>query len=99
MMNLPDVNQIEVLKGPQGTFYGANSEGGAIIIHTLDPQFKAQGMLSASYGNFNDKEVRGYITGPLSDTIAVSLAGGWQDKEGYRRDILRAAAPPASSHN
>jgi iron complex outermembrane receptor protein len=94
MMNLPDVSQIEVLKGPQGTFYGANSEGGAIIIHTLDPQFKLQGMASASYGNFNDKEFRGYITGPLSDTVAVSLAGGYEGKDGFRHDILRGGQAP-----
>ena len=94
LIDLPDVEQIEVLKGPQGTYYGQNAAGGAIIVHSIDPQFKLQGKLSASYGNFNDKAFRGYVTGPISDTIAVGLAAGYEDKDAFRHNIATHKTGP-----
>jgi iron complex outermembrane receptor protein len=87
LIDLPDVDQIEVLKGPQGTYYGQNAAGGAIIIHSIEPAFKLQGKVSASYGNYNDLSFRGYVTGPISDTIAVEVAGGYEDKDAFRYNV------------
>jgi iron complex outermembrane receptor protein len=94
LIDLPDVEQIEVLKGPQGTYYGQNAAGGAIIVHSIDPQFKLQGKLSASYGNFNDLALRGYVTGPLSDTLAVGIAAGYEDKDAFRHNIATHKTGP-----
>src|SRR5262249_36596292 len=87
LVDLPDVEQIEVLKGPQGTYYGQNAAGGAIIIHSIEPSFKTQGKMSASYGNYNDMAFRGYVTGPISDTLAYEIAGGYEDKDAFRYNV------------
>ena len=87
LIDLPDVQQIEVLKGPQGTLWGQNATGGAITVTTVSPTFTPTGRLSASYGNYNDFNVRGYVSGPISDKLAFSLSGGYEDHEGYRRHV------------
>ena len=87
LIDLPDVQQIEVLKGPQGTLWGQNATGGAITVTTVSPTFTPSGRLSASYGNYNDFNVRGYVSGPISDQLAFSLSGGYQDHKGYRRHV------------
>ncbi|PXA82866.1 hypothetical protein DMC47_45230 [Nostoc sp. 3335mG] len=88
LIDLPDIQQVEVLKGPQGTLYGQNAAGGAIIFNSITPSFDLGGRLSASYGNFNDKAVRGYVTGPLAgDTVAFSVAGSYEDRDGFRKSL------------
>jgi iron complex outermembrane receptor protein len=77
-----------VLKGPQGTLYGQNAVGGAINIRTMAPSFTWKGKLTASYGNYNNRSVNGYVTGPLSDRIAVSLAASYHQRHGYLKDIV-----------
>lgn len=87
MMDLPDVEQIEVLKGPQGTLYGQNATGGAIIINTRAPSFTPTGKFSASYGNLDAIDLRGFVSAPMSDTVAVSLSGGYQNRDGFRTHV------------
>ena len=88
LFDLPDVEQVEVLKGPQGTLYGQNATGGAIIITTRSPSFTPTGKMSASYGNYDDVQLRGFVSGPIvDDKIAVSLAGSYQNREGFRRNV------------
>jgi len=85
---LPNVKQLTVLKGPQGTLYGRNATGGAILIETLDPSLKdVEGEFSASYGRFNDKMLSGFISAPISDKIGISLSGYLRDNDGWIRDI------------
>ncbi|HKX77965.1 MAG TPA: TonB-dependent receptor, partial [Novosphingobium sp.] len=88
LFDLPDVEQIEILKGPQGTLYGQNATGGAIIVNTRAPSFEPMGKLSASYGNYSDIALRGFVSGPLvADVVAVSVAGSYENREGFRRNI------------
>ena len=87
-----DLAQIEVLRGPQGTLYGANSLGGLIKIITLDPSTKAvSGDVSAGTdwvvnGTQPGYDVRGSVNMPVSDTVAVRASGfrrmepGWIDQ-------------------
>ncbi|HKX77410.1 MAG TPA: TonB-dependent receptor [Novosphingobium sp.] len=90
LMDLPDVQQIEVLKGPQGTLYGENSTGGAIVIRTVDPSTTDfTGKLSASYGNLNAVDLRGFVSAPIvQDKVAVSVAGAYQDRKGYLHNVV-----------
>ncbi|CAD7336764.1 TonB-dependent receptor [Sphingomonadales bacterium 56] len=69
-----DVNQVEVLRGPQGTLYGKNTTAGAINITTNQPTFDFEGRAELSVGNLNYRQAKAAISGPLSDTVAARLA-------------------------
>jgi len=88
-MELPDAQQIEVLKGPQGTLYGQNATGGAIIITTYDPNMEEfEGKISASYGNYDALSLNGYVSGPIADMFAGSVAVAYTDRDGFRDDLV-----------
>src|SRR5882724_11143183 len=72
--NLFDLLSIEVLRGPQGTLFGRNVTGGALVVHTLAPDFTAHEKAELTYGNYNLVEGRGYVTGALIDN---TLAGNF----------------------
>ena len=80
--DLPALERVEVLAGPQTILFGKNASVGVVSIVTEKPQFDTQGYVEAGYGNFNASFGRGYITGGLSDTIAVSLGAGFQQRDG-----------------
>jgi iron complex outermembrane receptor protein len=88
-MDLPNVQDIQVLKGPQGTLYGRNATGGAILINTIDPGKELAGNVEATYGRFNDRRLRGYVTVPLSEKIGFSLAGTFRKTGGYVKKASR----------
>jgi iron complex outermembrane receptor protein len=89
IFNFNNIDRIEVLKGPQGTLYGRNATGGAINITTLAPSFKPIARLSASYGRFDEVRLNAYGSGPISDTVAVAIAGIYTDDNGYAKDVIR----------
>lgn len=89
---LADVSQIEVLKGPQGTLFGRNASAGAIQIFTRDPSFTAEGLVSVT-GSFYDTRgmelgTKGFVTTPLSSTVAMSVSGYYTHSSGYYHDVL-----------
>lgn len=86
--DLPDVQRVEVLRGPQSTLFGKNASAGIISIVTREPQFELGGSAELSYGNFNAVVARANVTGPLSDTIAVSLGGNFNRRDGYVKDVV-----------
>lgn len=69
-----DVNQVEVLRGPQGTLYGKNTTAGAINITTNQPTFDFEGRAELTVGNLNYKQAKAAVSGPLSETIAARIA-------------------------
>lgn len=81
--DLPDIQRVEVLRGPQSTLFGKNASAGVISIVTKKPAFDLGGMVEATYGNYNAFTAKGYLTGPISDTIAASIAGGYNRRDGY----------------
>ncbi len=85
--DLPNLQRVEVLRGPQSTLFGKNASAGVISIVTRKPQFETQGSIEATAGNFNAFRMKGDVTGPLSDTVAYSLAGNINTREGYADDI------------
>jgi iron complex outermembrane receptor protein len=78
-----DIEQIEVLKGPQGGLYGRNAIGGAIIIRTREPTDEFEGKITAGVDNGFGYFARGGISGPLSDSIGFRLSGQFVDTDGY----------------
>ncbi|HJS11481.1 TonB-dependent receptor, partial [Sphingopyxis sp.] len=77
-----DVAQIEVLRGPQGTLYGKNTTAGAINITTNQPTFDFEGKAEVSIGNFNFKQAKAAISGPLSDKLAARIAVSLTSRRG-----------------
>lgn len=69
-----DVERVEVLKGPQGTLYGRNSNGGAINIHNRKPTQETEGYVTAGYGNYNTLELEAALGGGITDTVAARVS-------------------------
>lgn len=88
LISMFDVQQVEVLRGPQGTLYGKNSTGGAIKITTKNPFDDQGGSVEATIGQFGRAEGRVYAGGQLSDTLAGSIAGAWLTHDGYMSDAV-----------
>lgn len=76
-----DVEQIEVLRGPQGTLFGKNTTAGAFNVTTKRPGFKSGANFELSYGNYGYIQAKTSVTGPLSKTLAarVSFSGTQRD--------------------
>ncbi|WP_171003885.1 TonB-dependent receptor [Sphingopyxis sp. L1A2A] len=85
--DLPNVERIEVLRGPQSTLFGKNASAGVISIVTQKPQYDFGGSVEATYGNFNAITVKGDVTGPISETVAFSLGGSFNRRDGYAQDL------------
>jgi iron complex outermembrane receptor protein len=83
--DLYDLQSVEVLRGPQGTLFGRNVTGGAVLIRTLPPSFTASGRATVTYGSDNLMEVQGYDTGPLVENV---LAGKFAVDVRRRDDFL-----------
>ena len=93
-----DIEQIEVLKGPQGALYGRNAIGGAIIINTKQPSDTLEGRVTAGVDNGFGYFVRGGVSGPIAPGIKFRVAGSWQDTEGYiRNEFLGEDADPVEN--
>jgi iron complex outermembrane receptor protein len=83
-----DVQQIEVLKGPQGALYGRNATAGAILITTNKPSQNFEGQIKAGVGTDNLSKASAVVSGPLTDKIAGRLAFSYRDDEGqYKNEI------------
>ncbi|MFC0205473.1 TonB-dependent receptor [Novosphingobium soli] len=83
-----DVAQIEVLRGPQGTLYGKNTTAGAINITTNQPTFDFEGKAEVSLGNYNFKQAKAAISGPLSDTLAARVAVSSTSRRGTIYNVV-----------
>ncbi|WP_232318203.1 TonB-dependent receptor [Sphingomonas sp. TDK1] len=83
---LPELERVEILRGPQGTLFGRNTSAGALSIFTAQPQFETGGYAEAGYGNYNAYEARGALTGPVSETVALRLDGAYRKRDGYLKD-------------
>lgn len=78
-----DVDQVEVLRGPQGTLYGRNATGGAIVINTLTPGRDAVVRAEIGVGQLNSYEGRALVSGPVTDTLSGKIAIGRTSRDGW----------------
>ncbi|MEN7536577.1 TonB-dependent receptor [Aurantiacibacter flavus] len=85
--DLPNVSRIEVLRGPQSTLFGKNASAGIISIVTAEPSFTPTGNIELSYGNYDAVVAKGYLSGPVSDNLAFSIAMGVNKRDGYVEDL------------
>jgi len=83
-INLFDVERVEILRGPQGTLYGYNTEGGVINVITKQPGTEWQAKGSVGYGSHNTKDLFLNLGGPLiEDKLSFRAAAKFMDTDGY----------------
>jgi iron complex outermembrane receptor protein len=87
--SLYDLDNVQVLKGPQGTLFGRNVTGGAILFNTAKPTNQTDGFLTASVGNFGFQEIQGAVNVPIvEDKVLLRLAGDIDDRNGFQRNLF-----------
>ena len=97
---LVDIQQIEVLKGPQGALYGRNAIGGAILITTKQPTDHWEGRVTAGYESGPGGKGQAVISGPLSDTLGMRAAISYVNTSGHiENTFLHQKADPVSDLN
>ena len=98
MFDLLDVDQIEVLRDPQGTLFGKNSIGGAIRLISKKPLGDNTGYAEVTVGNYNRREVRaGFDVALIKDMLMLRISGLSKDRNGYVDRIDYACANPATA--
>ncbi len=84
ILSLTNIDRIETLKGPQGTLFGRNATGGLLHVITKKPSTEFAGNIEAFYGNFETFGGSLYLTGGLSDNVAVDFSAYYSDQnEGF----------------
>lgn len=83
-----DLASIQVLKGPQGTLFGRNATGGAVLYNTAPPTHDFEGYIKGGYGNFNNVLVEGAVNAPIGDSFAVRLSGLYRNRDGFQTNLL-----------
>ncbi len=86
--DIVDPASIQVLKGPQGTLWGRNATGGAVLINTADPESVFRGKVLTEVGNLDHQLAEGMINTPLSDTVAARVAVRYRHDGGYVRNLV-----------
>jgi iron complex outermembrane receptor protein len=83
-----DLGTIQVLKGPQGTLFGRNTTGGAVLYDTAKPTSLYGGYIDARYESYDGRHVEGAVNLPFSDKISLRVAGSYSGGGAYVHDLL-----------
>ena len=86
--DLPKLQRIEVLSGPQSTLFGKNASAGVISVVTAKPSFTPQGYMELGAGNYDQRVARGYVTAGLTENMAFSLGGAFNKRDGYAESAI-----------
>jgi iron complex outermembrane receptor protein len=84
-----DVEQIEVLRGPQGTLFGKNTTAGSINIKTRRPSFTPQTNFELNYGNYGFVQAKASVSGPIRNNIAARLSFSGTQRDGTLVNVAR----------
>ena len=88
---LTNVESVQVLKGPQGTLFGHNTTGGAILIQTAEPSTTTSLDAKVSYGRFDELRAQAYATTGITDNVAFDIDGAYSRGHGYLHNISNGA--------
>ncbi|MEL7185463.1 MAG: TonB-dependent receptor, partial [Pseudomonadota bacterium] len=98
LFDLPNLERVEVLRGPQSTLFGKNASAGVINIVTATPDLdEFGGSASVTIGDYSQVIVKGDISGPLSDSVGFSLSGSYNQRDGYYDNL--AGGDPLGEQN
>jgi iron complex outermembrane receptor protein len=82
-----DLDDVEVLRGPQGTLYGRNATAGVVNLKSALPTDQYEAMMSADMGNYSNRRLEGMLNLPIvGDTLDLRIAGEWTKRDGYTED-------------
>ena len=81
--DLPNLERVEVLRGPQSTLFGKNASAGVISVVTRAPDGESRGKVSATVGNYDQTVFKAQVEGGLTDNIAFDLSGSFNNRNGY----------------
>ena len=88
LQNFFDIEQVTVVKGPQGVLFGRNAVGGALNLTSRKPTDEFTGSLGLTYGNFDERRIDGHINIPIvEDKISFRAAGLSHNRDGYTKNI------------
>lgn len=85
--SIVELERIEVLRGPQGTYFGKNAIGGAIQYITQKPQDEFGARVKARIGNFNRADITANVDIPLSDTVKTKITAAQLSRDGYVQSV------------
>ncbi|KPM67151.1 TonB-dependent receptor [Pseudomonas putida] len=91
VFDLLDVEQLEVLRGPQGTLFGKNTTAGVLNITTRKPTFHREGSIQQSIGEDGYLQTQGSFSGPISETLAGRISAYRTEDDGYVKNIHNGA--------
>ncbi len=83
VMELKDISNVQVLRGPQGTLFGRNTIGGAVVLSTTDPGEELGGKIRVGTGDDSLLELFGAIDIPITDTLLSRFSAGTKQQDGY----------------
>lgn len=86
--DIVDPANMQVLKGPQGTLWGRNATGGAILINTADPEDMFGAHITGEIGNLDHQYLEGMVNTPLSDTLSARFVARYRSDGGYIRNLV-----------
>lgn len=86
--DLFDLERVEVLRGPQGTLYGKNTNGGAINFVTTRPSQEFEARVRASIGNYGMTHVQALLNGRMTDTLSGKLVISHQQRDGFGKNVI-----------
>ncbi len=86
-LGLYDMAGVQVLKGPQGTLFGINSTGGAVLFAPQLPSNEVEGYVKGEVGNYNLARIQGAVSLPVSDAVLTRLALQKTDRDGYQSNV------------
>lgn len=88
-----DLGQVQVLKGPQGTLYGRNTSGGAVVFTSNHPTNYNTGELYLEYGNYNTFQIEGAVGGPITDNLSGRVSLVVNHSDGYVKNAYAGGSP------
>lgn len=94
-VELYDIQNVEILRGPQGTLVGSNSTGGAVFLNSKRPELgKVGGNVNLEYGSYNNLKAEGAINLPLGTDFAIRFATNQHGRNSYYTDLGKAQNRP-----